>query len=187
MYLPGKLQVTVPVIGTATIALSSSSLSCSYECAILEELDNLCHLIGLQVQPCATTSDKNTSRTQQNQSGRLRRVQLSVATTWKISRFLLGSLVFPLHLLLLSSAAKQVKLIQNHLCCLNGQIDTPEVWLTWCYAVTIRCPLNFLSDVFSVLSVIRLSREPSNLLHTSTSTWPIEVCASFNGPSLLKV
>ena len=40
-----------------------------------------------------------------------------------------GCLAFasPLHLLLLSFAPRQVKLIHRHLCFLNGQIDIPEV------------------------------------------------------------
>ena len=46
----------------------------------MEELEYLCNLIGLQVQPHATSSDKDTGRTQ-NQSGRIRRELLSVATT----------------------------------------------------------------------------------------------------------
>ena len=41
-----------------------SSYDCKYGCAILEELDYLCNLIGLQVPPHATSSDKDTSRTQ---------------------------------------------------------------------------------------------------------------------------
>ena len=49
----------------------------------------------------------------------------------------------PVHLLSLSFALKQVKLIHNHLCFLTGQINIPEVSLIWCYAVLIKCSLNF--------------------------------------------
>ena len=50
-----------------------------------------------------------------------------------------GCLAFasPLHLLSLSFAPKQVKLI--HII----QIDIPEVCLTWFYTVTIKCSFNF--------------------------------------------
>ena len=43
---------------------SKPSLCGTYECAILEELDYMCNLIELQVPPHATSSDKDTSRTQ---------------------------------------------------------------------------------------------------------------------------
>ena len=39
-----------------------------YGCAILEEPDYLCNLIGLQVLPQAASSDKDTSRTQNKRS-----------------------------------------------------------------------------------------------------------------------
>ena len=44
--------------------IPASIPSCdTHGCAILEELDYLCNLIGLQVQPHASSSDKDTSRT----------------------------------------------------------------------------------------------------------------------------
>ena len=72
---------------TAGLLVSPSSM---YGCATLEELDYLCNLIGLRVLPHATSRDKATSRTQleKNQSGRIRREQLSEATTCKTIQFL---------------------------------------------------------------------------------------------------
>ena len=81
-----------------------------YGCAILEKVDYLCNLIGLQVLPHATSSDKNTGRS-------------------KVKDSLLGGCLgsaSPLHLLSLSFVPKQVKLIHNDLCILNGQTDIPE-------------------------------------------------------------
>ena len=108
----------------------------THRCAILQQLDYLCNLTGLQVLPHDTNSDKNTRR---NQSGRIRREQLSVATTCKIIPLAFAS---PLHLLSLSLAPWQVKLIHYHLWFLNGQLDIPWVQLTWCYNVAIKCSLH---------------------------------------------
>ncbi len=48
----------------------------------------------------------------------------------------------PVHLLSLSFAPKQVKLITNGLYFLTEQIDIPEVKLSWCYTVMIKFSLN---------------------------------------------
>ena len=61
---------------------------------------------------------------EKNQSQWIRRAKLSVANTCKTIRLAFAS---PLHLLSLSFATKQMTLIHNHLCLLNGQIDIPEV------------------------------------------------------------
>lgn len=42
----------------------SQPCACTYGCTILEKLDHLFNLIGLQVQPNATSSEKDTGRTQ---------------------------------------------------------------------------------------------------------------------------
>ena len=54
-----------------------------------------------------------------------------------------------LHLLSVSFGPKAGK-IYNNLCFLNGQIDIPEVLLTWCYAVMIRCYLNFWAVYYRI-------------------------------------
>ena len=90
--------------------------------------------------PEVTRTLAENTKLEKNRSIRIRREQLSVSTTCKHSLFG-GCLAFasPLHLLSFSFAPKQVKLTHNHLFFQNGQIDIPEVKLTWGYTVTIKC------------------------------------------------
>ena len=86
---------------------------CVCTCAILEELDCLCNLIGLQVLPHATSSDKNTSRTKTREgSGASYCLWPPHAKPFPLYGCL--DFVSPLHLLALWFAAKQVTLIHSH-------------------------------------------------------------------------
>ena len=63
MALSSSPRVTGGLLGLPALATVLGDTA-KYGCAFLEQLDNLCNLIGLQVQPHATSSDKDTSRTQ---------------------------------------------------------------------------------------------------------------------------
>ncbi|KAJ8354561.1 hypothetical protein SKAU_G00221280 [Synaphobranchus kaupii] len=75
LVFSGKCQSSCTVLGCehrshyrtsgphATL-MDKPSCDDTYECAILEELDYLCNLNGLQVPPHATSSDKGTSKMQ---------------------------------------------------------------------------------------------------------------------------
>ncbi|KAJ8358739.1 hypothetical protein SKAU_G00152640 [Synaphobranchus kaupii] len=64
LVFSGKCQSSCTVLGYCAGRHSKPSCDGTYGCAILEELDYLCNLNGLQVPPHATSSDKGTSKMQ---------------------------------------------------------------------------------------------------------------------------
>ena len=57
------------------------------------------------------------------------------------------------HLLSVPFAQQQVKLIHNQCCFLPGQVDIPEVGLTWSYIVMIMCSLYFFEQFYICVCV----------------------------------
>ncbi|KAJ8355046.1 hypothetical protein SKAU_G00226130 [Synaphobranchus kaupii] len=64
LVFSGKCQSSCTVLGYCAGRHTKPSCDGTYGCAILEELDYLCNLNGLQVPPHATSSDKGTSQMQ---------------------------------------------------------------------------------------------------------------------------
>ena len=147
VYVP-RTKEPIPVLlmgWCSSTAHNKPSCSCTFGCSLLEELDYLCYLKGLQAPPHATGSDTDTSRAR-NFRRFSREGWGESKCQWpaliKLFAFCCG-LAFAslLHLLSLSFAPKPVKFIHNHLGFLNGQVDEPEVELTVCFTVTIKCCL----------------------------------------------
>lgn len=92
----------------------------AYGCAILEELDYLCNLIGLQVLPHYKDSNKTQKLRQisQEELGESNCLWPLPANPFIFQDFI--SVAFPVHLLSLSFARKQVEMIHNHLFFLTG-------------------------------------------------------------------
>ena len=74
---------------------SKPSCNRMYGCTILEELDHLCSLIGLQLPPHAPSRDKDTRKESVRKDEE--REQLSVASTCKTISFLGIVLLLPVH------------------------------------------------------------------------------------------
>lgn len=89
-----SLLVSLPCYQDYDGRHSQPACDCMDRCAILEELEYLCNLIGLQAQPHATSSDKQNAKLEKNPSWRIRKEQLSVATTCKTISFMEGFLAF---------------------------------------------------------------------------------------------
>ena len=94
------------------------SYDCTYGCAILEKMGYLCNLVGLQVLPHATSSDKDISKTREESVRQDIDTERATVRGHHMQKHpLFGgwlTLASPLHLLWPSFAPKQVKLIHNH-------------------------------------------------------------------------
>lgn len=111
------------------------------------DLDYQGNLTVLQEPPCATSTDKDTSRTQnyREESVWKDKERATVCCQHMENHSLCGGsscFCFSIAHRHISFAPKQMKLIHNHLCFQNGQINIPEIYLTWFYTVTMKCPLN---------------------------------------------